>query len=88
MTRFARRGKDNPKREEATKWNDMFHQNKGSNNNNNNSSSYKRRMYDDRINKRNNNLNKFDNEKLVDLIDKNVKADLDKLKQESIELKM
>jgi hypothetical protein len=45
-------------------------------------------MYDDRINKRNNNLNKFDNEKLVDLIDKNVKADLDKLKQESIELKM
>ena len=77
MTRFARRGKDNPKREEATKWNEMFHQNKGGNHSD---SSYKRRMYDDRINKRN---NKFDNEKLVDLVDKNVKADLDKLKQES-----
>ena len=95
MTRFARRGKDQQKKEEATKWNEMFQSNSNRNNNysKDKNDNFKRRRDDDRINKNyntggNNYYNKkFDNEKLSDIVDKDIKAELDKLKDESMIIK-
>ena len=83
MTRFARRGKEQKKTEDPTKWNEMFNKSNSDNFRNKNNDGIKKNYREGKYN--NNNNKRFENnvEKLSSLVDENVREDLVKLRNES-----